>query len=322
MNKISVIIPVYNNEEYIEKCIRSVMNQTYTNLEIIVVNDGSTDKSLEICQLLMEEDNRIKLISQRNQGVATARNQALDIATGEYIGFVDSDDWIKSEMYEKLVSKAIEDKADIVECGYALVDLDGSIISKSVLIESTIFETEKILYDYFKKNNTTNYNCNKIYNKKLFTTTRYPNYNYSEDYYINVATIINSNIKSTIPYIGYYYLQHRKSATKQDFSEKKLDALYSGYEVYKMTEYSYPNLSVYAIEYLMVYIKSFYLSIVDNKSYKKIKEKLLTDFKQLFSDWYLKILFSDISILNKVTLLIFRINPCLYTSLKENNATN
>lgn len=116
--KISVIIPVYNTERYVERCVRSVMNQTYQNLEIICVNDGSKDNSGKVLDQLANEDDRIVVIHQKNEGVSVARNKALFCSTGDYITFVDSDDYIDSYMYEKMVSKIESSGADIVTCGY------------------------------------------------------------------------------------------------------------------------------------------------------------------------------------------------------------
>ncbi len=113
---LSVIVPVYNVEEYLEQCLESVIGQTMTDMEIILVNDGSTDNSVEICQRFAEKDSRIKLLHQENQGLAAARQTGLDAAQGEYIGFVDSDDWLEPEMYEKMYTAAKENDADIVFC--------------------------------------------------------------------------------------------------------------------------------------------------------------------------------------------------------------
>lgn len=119
MFKISVIIPVYNTEKYLAECLDSVMNQTLQEIEVILVNDGSTDASLEIMQnYSMKYPNRIRLFSKENGGQATARNMAIPLCTGEYIGFVDSDDYIKPDMYEKMYMKAIETDSDYVECDY------------------------------------------------------------------------------------------------------------------------------------------------------------------------------------------------------------
>ena len=115
---ISIIIPVYNVNEYLEKCLCSVCGQTYKNLEIIVVDDGSTDGSGEICDMFAETDSRIKVIHQVNKGQSCARNEGLTIARGEYIGFVDSDDWIDPDMYEFLYHLLVDNDADISVCAH------------------------------------------------------------------------------------------------------------------------------------------------------------------------------------------------------------
>lgn len=124
-NKITVIVPMYNTEKYIERCIRSIMEQTYKNLEIIIVNDGSTDKSLDICKKLQDEDNRIIIINQENKGVAGARNTGIENSKGEFIGFVDSDDFLEKNMYEKLMSYIAEYNADLSSARAFMIDRNG-----------------------------------------------------------------------------------------------------------------------------------------------------------------------------------------------------
>jgi len=129
--KISVVVPIYNAEEYLNKCVTSIQNQSYQNLEIILVNDGSTDGSLTICEELAKKDKRIKVISQNNGGLSNARNKGIDVATGDYIGFVDADDYICNTMYENLLKNALNSGADI-SCGHAFVhSRDGKIINLS-----------------------------------------------------------------------------------------------------------------------------------------------------------------------------------------------
>ena len=124
-NKITVIVPVYNTEEYIERCIRSIMEQTYKNLEIIIVNDGSTDNSMDICKNLQVEDNRNIIINQENKGVAGARNTGIENSTGEFIGFVDSDDYLEKNMYEKLMGYIEEYNADLSSARAFMIDRNG-----------------------------------------------------------------------------------------------------------------------------------------------------------------------------------------------------
>lgn len=114
MDKISVIVPVYNVEDYLEECINSILGQTYKNLEIILVDDGSTDNSSKICDIYEKKDKRIKVIHKENGGLSSARNEGLKYRTGEYISFVDSDDFIDKTMYEKLYSAIKKYDADVV----------------------------------------------------------------------------------------------------------------------------------------------------------------------------------------------------------------
>lgn len=125
--KVSVIVPVYNVAPYLSQCLESLVNQTYRNLEIIVVNDGSTDNSPEICEQWKERDERILLIHKPNGGLSDARNKGLESATGEYIGFVDSDDYVDLSFYEKMVKAAVENDADVVQCNYYKAFSDGSV---------------------------------------------------------------------------------------------------------------------------------------------------------------------------------------------------
>lgn len=126
-NKLSVIIPVYNVEEYLEQCIESVLKQAYSPFEVILVDDGSSDKSSSICDQYGREDKRIKVIHQPNQGHTIARQNGFRASDGDYILFIDSDDWVKGEMFTLMMDKAVKEKADIVQCGFIAVEQDVSI---------------------------------------------------------------------------------------------------------------------------------------------------------------------------------------------------
>ena len=118
--KISVIVPVYKVEKYLDRCVESIVNQTYKNLEIILVDDGSPDNCPVMCDEWAEKDERIRVIHKENGGLADARNAGMNIATGDYIGFVDSDDWIEPNMYEVLLKNALKYDADISRCGLSV----------------------------------------------------------------------------------------------------------------------------------------------------------------------------------------------------------
>ena len=137
-NLISVIVPVYNIEAYLRKCIDSILAQTYTNLEIILVDDGSTDNSGEICNEYAAKDARIRVIHKGNGGLSSARNTGIDIATGKYIGFVDSDDYLAPDMYEKLLGAIVNNHADISVCNVHHVDENEELISSTFLFTPLI----------------------------------------------------------------------------------------------------------------------------------------------------------------------------------------
>ncbi|MCI5610667.1 MAG: glycosyltransferase [Roseburia sp.] len=153
MNKsdlISVIVPVYNMEQYLERCINSIKKQSYSNLEIILVDDGSTDHSADMCDTYAQEDQRIKVIHKVNGGLSDARNAGLAIATGAYIGYVDSDDWIEPQMYQKMYEACIENEAQVAVCRYAKVYSDETIRGGNH--KTTVFERDSILKVYLSDN--------------------------------------------------------------------------------------------------------------------------------------------------------------------------
>lgn len=136
--KISIVVPIYNTSFFLNKCIESIVNQSYSKLEIILVNDGSTDNSLSICDSYASQDDRIIVISKENGGLSSARNAGLDVATGDFIGFVDSDDFVASDMYEQLLDAILASNADVAECGYYLHDGIRPRDSKKALFDDIV----------------------------------------------------------------------------------------------------------------------------------------------------------------------------------------
>ena len=132
MKKLSVVLPVYNVESYVSKCIDSILNQTFKDFELIIIDDGSTDSSSAICEHYKNIDSRIQLIKQKNQGLSAARNHGIQLAQGEFISFIDSDDWIDSTMYADLLSLITSD-VDIVVCGHRVVTESGEILEQNSL---------------------------------------------------------------------------------------------------------------------------------------------------------------------------------------------
>lgn len=218
---ISVIVPIYNVERYLDECLNSIQNQSYKDIEVILVNDGSTDSSKTICERYCEEDSRFHLINQTNQGQSVARNVGVTASKGEYIAFVDSDDIIKTNYLEKLMQYMTEE-VDIVESNFT-VSKNNFLIENSkettILFEGNSQEAVKFFPNHVLSVNP----VTKLYKREIVESVPYPEGLIFEDIYCGIGMLkyIRKIIK--IDYVGYYYRQHQASTMHQDFNEKKLD---------------------------------------------------------------------------------------------------
>lgn len=312
---LSVIVPVYNNESYIGRCLDSLISQKLKNIEIIVVNDGSTDESLKICKQYRNKDSRISIITQANNGVSAARNSGLNYATGKYIGFVDSDDYISDDMYEKLVNAAEENASDIAEIGVYIVDSRGQVLSEKLLKESVLHGPYECTKEFLLNKNSTNYTCNKIY---LNTRKRFSDFKYSEDYYFNYNMHIVCKKKVTLSSQCYYYVQHAESTTSSTFSTHKFDSVIVGKIVLEDVLKRYPKLAVIVVNYILGKVRSLYLEIKkDSKASGenvKYKKNLIEEYNSIFDRWIFNYLTSvqGITFKQKLLSLLFRFNPNLF----------
>ena len=218
---ISVIVPVYNVETYLEECLESIQNQTYTDLEVILVNDGSTDGSKAICERYCKENRHFHLLNQENQGLSAARNKGVEISTGEYIVFVDSDDIIKTNYLEKLMQYMTED-VDIVECIFTVKKME--FLEENIETTTIIFEGDSNEAVKFFPNHTLNVNAvTKLYRREIVEAVPYIDGVIFEDVYCGIGMLkyIRKIIK--IDYKGYYYRQHQASIMHRTFTPKNLD---------------------------------------------------------------------------------------------------
>ncbi len=218
---ISVIVPVYNVETYLEECLDSIQNQTYTDLEVILVNDGSTDGSQAICEHYCQTDKRFRLMNQTNQGLSAARNKGVEISTGEYIVFVDSDDVIKINYLEKLMQYMTED-VDIVECIFTVKKME--FLDENIETTTIIFEGDSNEAVKFFPNHTLNVNAvTKLYRREIVEAVPYIDGVIFEDVYCGIGMLkyIRKIIK--IDYKGYYYRQRQASIMHRTFTPKNLD---------------------------------------------------------------------------------------------------
>ena len=253
---ISVIVPVYNVENYIERCLNSIINQTYKNIEIVCVNDGSTDNSLNILNKFQKKDSRIKIISQENQGLSEARNVGIKNSSGKYIGFVDSDDWVDLDYYEKLYNALIDSKSDFA-CANTKF-FDNGKISYIKFQQNQIFsEFDKEIDNY--KNGSV---WDKLYKKSLFIENdiKFIKGRYFEDNIVLLQLSYYSKKVVTINSVSYYYFNNNNSITREINSEKELKRQQ---DMYYMCE---------------VILNYFYNKNVSKKVIKSIKKFLFRAF--------------------------------------------
>ena len=285
---ISVIIPVYKVEKYLSKCIDSVLNQTYSNLEIILVDDGSPDNCGVICDEYAKNDNRIKVIHKENGGQADARNIGIGIATGEYVAFVDSDDYLNKKMYEVLYNLSKEQKADAVFCELQRFSEDEIVnedcnSNHEIKVLTKVEALDEILFN----DNVGNYLMPKLYKRNIIEGIYFPKGRMYED----VATLFKMIDRTEkVVYTTqklYYYLYGRVGATTSTFTPKKiLDSLQSYYEQYDFINSNYREMSekislVFAKMYTSVMEKICINEYYDMLEIPEIKEKYNT-FKNAF----------------------------------------
>lgn len=201
---ISVIIPVYGVEKYISQCLESVINQTYKNLEIIVVNDGTKDRSADIAKEYAAKDSRIKVYDFQNGGLSVARNRGLEIATGDYISYIDSDDWLDTKMYETLLEAAMKNEADMVKCG--IIETNGAAEEKITFSDVKIINNEqhKAFKNYFKGILWT-LAWNGLYKKELAKKVKFPDNVVREDNYSSGMFLYLAKKVIAMPFCLNYY---------------------------------------------------------------------------------------------------------------------
>lgn len=214
---VSIIIPVYNVEKYIEKCVNSLLDQTYDNIEILLINDGSTDNSGNICDSLAKKDIRIRVIHQMNAGVSNARNTGLDAMQGEYVTFVDSDDYVAADFVECLYNAITKNNADISTCGHYRVNFDGSlkkIYHLSDNPDEIICTSGKdAITNMFYEKLCSASSGSKLYKRELFDNLRFPAYIMGEDTFVVYHTFKESLLVAHTNKPLYYYVQHSASVT-------------------------------------------------------------------------------------------------------------
>lgn len=312
---ISVIIPIYNVEKYLKKCIDSIINQTYKNLEIILVDDGSPDNCGKICDEYAKKDQRIRVIHKKNGGLSDARNAGIDIAKGKYIGFVDSDDYIETDMYEYLYNILIENSSDISICDYEYYYEKNNTIGKSNNVKMNETVDKKEALRRLMGNSIGNYAWNKLYKRDLFNNVRYPVGRKMEDcgttyklfYLSNKITIGNER--------KYYYLQRDDSILhKKNFSFYK-DFFELTLEKYKFIKEKYPEIIENDIDMVNKILTLYFEQSEGMEKYiETYNDELMSLFNQITTDKNFK---KSIDMKMRVKLALFKANKKLFIKISQ-----
>ncbi|WP_053984383.1 glycosyltransferase family 2 protein [Niameybacter massiliensis] len=242
---LSIIVPVYNVEKYLPKCIESILNQTFNDFEVILVDDGSTDKSGELCDDYQELDSRLQVIHQKNVGLGGARNVGISLSRGRYIGFVDSDDTIHPQMYTILLNEVEQSQSEIGICRYQCY-AEGrppKMLNISTY-ETREMQTEEALRQLLKGQLYRHSVCNKVFKRELVKTVLFPVGKIYEDNFFTYRAIAQAHKVKYVHLTLYYYLQREGSIVHRSFSEKNLEILNAGEDIIQFINKQYPNLQM------------------------------------------------------------------------------
>lgn len=326
--KVSVIIPVYNAENYIPYCIESLLNQTLQQCEFIFINDGSKDSSQQIIEHYQKLDNRVKLINQENQGVSIARNTGLKVANGEYIGFVDADDYVEKDMYEMLYTSANQGDCDVIISNFR-GDIGGhEVIIKYPFPTEIVLEKdyiEKEILPYFLMRDNLNTAVNKIYKNTLIKekNIQFPEkVALGEDGIFNITFFSNATNMKYINYEGYHYREVAGSATRniseRDYFQRavetytmELPSLYTG----KISKVRIDQLkSIKFINSVMSYIHIYFTPSKDvdfRKRYKYVKDMICSKYVREALPIYYSELYSTLGRYEQFILHLIKIKSTI-----------
>lgn len=288
---ISVIVPVYNVQEYLDQCVESIVGQSYKDLEIILVDDGSTDESGRLCDIWAEKDNRIKVIHQKNGGLSAARNTGIKHACGEYISFIDSDDFILPDYFLYLLSLLKDNDADISVCQTIEVDEKGKIIDKRELEEDYVLTSNyECMKDFLSSSAIDTTAWRKLYKFSLFKDNGifYPEGKYHEDVFTTYKVIGLSERIAVGAAALYAYRKRTGSIVNSNFSNKHLDGIRGKIERLEYIQSNFTQLYPLAASGVISSANQCLQKIISSNSYPKEAIKYLQDTYKAYGKYYLK----------------------------------
>lgn len=279
---VSVIIPCYNVENFVEVSLKSVLKQTYRNLEIIIINDGSTDRTLEILEEFKRLDSRISLISQENKGQSVARNKGISLASGKYLCFIDSDDFIQQDMIEVLLIQALKEGSDIISCGVRRYNLKKDsttcfpLYTDSALIQINNYTQDNVMGAFLKGEGFNRGPVATLYCSSLFDGIRFETGRLHEDNFFNYQMFSKAQKATAIAYDAYFYVDNFSSSTKSKFTLRHIDKITEEQKILKEVLKHYPHYknvekNNLAVRYCWVFTKLFRDSTIRELLHGKVR---------------------------------------------------
>ena len=317
---VTVIIPVYNVEKYISKCIKSLLNQTYQNFEVLLINDGTKDNSIDKVKKIIKKDIRFKIINKENGGQGSARNVGLKEAKGEYICFIDPDDFIEKNYIELMLKKIIKEDIDICITNFNMVDEEGRVIKIVKSKYKGVYFSKERLGDFLISTNFEVSPWNKMYKKKCFKNIFFDEYLYYEDFDLMYRVIYNTNKIYFSDEILYNYVQ-RDSSTSRGINSKKI----------KDKERILEKMKDFLIEKKLYsreeknYKKSYLLNVILSNSYKILKysDDPLNKIKKYLKNKNIKKMYTNKNIFlfkdfkYRFILILLKQSPYLFGKILE-----
>lgn len=277
-NLVSIIVPIFKVEKYLKRCIDSILNQTYRNIEIILIDDGSPDNCGKIADEYALKDKRIKVIHQKNMGLSEARNRGIEISKGEYIGFVDSDDYIEPTMFQDLYNAIIDNDADISICNFYVISNKRKVAKNN--FKRRNFNKIEALKGVLLDKDIQSYAWNKLYKRELFENIKYPIGKKYEDIGTTFYLFEKSNKIAYIEKPEYNYLNREDSIVFNYNEQTIMDYTDIIIERYKYVDNKYEQLKKYNFYYLA---KTLITAFNDAESLNKINNSLMKKIEELYS---------------------------------------
>lgn len=315
---ISIIIPVYEVEQFLDKCILSVVNQSYKELEIILVDDGTSDKCAQMCEKWIKEDNRIIVIHKKNEGLSVARNTGVSASSGGWIGFVDSDDWINPNMYKDLLDAIDTYNAEIAECNWERITPNIEYSSSNLnedLDSCQVVDSKRAIFELIHDGQFKQTVVNKLYKREVVMNIAFPKGKLNEDEFWTYRVFGQADIIVKIDSVLYYYFQREGSITHCTYNPNRLDAIEAKKQRTEYLDENYPQLvpeskADFANTCFFHFQAISRAHIDDNRDYRN----------SLYSDYCsvkLSIILNGKSLKQRIWHIMFRLFPYLTTKIRN-----